>query len=482
MDLFDRTFDAYRMNQSKTSIFDRWTKNLYNYCIDHGMLVDLAELREKVMSMSPPDDQITNVLDAIDNDNEGIVIDFLMDMGFDLPKNESVNESKKVNEQEDATHDHWVMFDFDGVCAYYRKGWQGPDTIEEAVPGMSELIKELRSKGIKCGLYTCRPINETFNKWLVDNGFIFDSINSADHNPEFSNKFKPIAELYVDDNALKFDPEKPEESVAAIKSKFADIKESKANEAELPEDPEKDEAYKEKEKYFVDRTNKHISLVKRAAEKLVGAYPEFKDLLQNVETHDASKFEEPEKTPYIEITWRHKLEDASGDFDPIKDKGYKKPGTLPKPEENEATIHHITTNSHHPEYYVKDKSLVALNPKDRDKGSGQALDASDMPEISIAEMVCDWQAMTEELKKNTTREWFDKQKDTRWYFSDKQVELIDKLIKVFEGTGPEEKKDVDKTADVKPEKGKEPKSKEGTNLIPDALVKENDSHDLDDEE
>ena len=112
MDLFDRTFDAYRMNQSKTSIFDRWTKNLYNYCIDHGMLVDLAELREKVMSMSPPDDQITNVLDAIDNDNEGIVIDFLMDMGFDLPKNESVNESKKVNEQEDATHDHWVMFDF----------------------------------------------------------------------------------------------------------------------------------------------------------------------------------------------------------------------------------------------------------------------------------------------------------------------------------------------------------------------------------
>ena len=90
--------------------------------------------------------------------------------------------------------------------------------------------------------------------------------------------------------------------------------------------------------------------------------------------------------------------------------------------------------------------------------------------------------MTEELKKNTTREWFDKQKDTRWYFSDKQVELIDKLIKVFEGTGPEETKDVDKTADVKPEKGKEPKSKEGTNLIPDALVKENDSHDLDDEE
>jgi len=192
-----------------------------------------------------------------------------------------------------------------------------------------------------------------------------------------------------------------------------------------------DEMESEKYQWFVERTNKHIDLVKGAAQKIVDAYPEFEDLLQRVRVHDASKFEEPELTPYISITWRHKLEDEKGGYDPINNKGYKTPGLLDKEDENEATLHHITTNSHHPEYHLKDKSQANISSKDRDK-SEKCIDASEMPDLDIAEMVADWQAMSEELGKNTAREWFDKQKDVRWHFSDKQEQLIDKLLSVFE--------------------------------------------------
>ena len=191
------------------------------------------------------------------------------------------------------------------------------------------------------------------------------------------------------------------------------------------------EEFDEKEQHFIERTKQHINLVRDAAEKIVQAYPEFEELKQRGEVHDASKFEEPERTPYISITWRHRAEKANGEFDPINGKGYQTPGMLSKEEENQATLHHVTTNSHHPEAHLKDKSDANINAEDRDK-SDKCIDASEMPDIDIAEMVADWQAMSEELQKNTAREWFEKQKDVRWHFSDEQVALIDKLLKVFE--------------------------------------------------
>jgi len=183
--------------------------------------------------------------------------------------------------------------------------------------------------------------------------------------------------------------------------------------------------------WFIERTNKHIDLVKKATKKIVDAYPEFEDLLQQVEEHDASKFEEPELTPYISITWRHKLEDEKGEYNPIHGEGYQRPGLLSKEDENKATLRHITTNEHHPEYWLEDKSLANLSAECRDE-SDFCVDASRMPGLAIAEMVADWQAMVWELKKNTAREWFNKQKDVRWHFSNKQEQLIDKLLKVFE--------------------------------------------------
>ncbi len=176
---------------------------------------------------------------------------------------------------------------------------------------------------------------------------------------------------------------------------------------------EEDTSAKEKKDFFDKRTNKHIERVQNAAKKIVDAHPEYKKLSEQVKTHDESKFKEPEMTPYIELTWAKK--------DDVKAESTKAM--------NEATLHHIKHNKHHPEYHSDDKANISSTNRDE---SIECIDASNMDDISVAEMVADWQAMSEELKTNTSREWYEDVKDVRWGFSKKQENLIDKLLKVFE--------------------------------------------------
>lgn len=176
------------------------------------------------------------------------------------------------------------------------------------------------------------------------------------------------------------------------------------------------ESSDDKETFFVDRTQSHINSVKACADTLCKAYPDlYPALITAAKTHDESKFSAPEREAYIELTYA------------------KKEGVRPKDPQKiaDATLHHILNNKHHPEYWLEDKSKANISAKDRD-ASDEVVDASNMPELALAEMVCDWQAMSEELKTNTAREWFDKQRDVRWHFSDDQVAMIDKFLKVFE--------------------------------------------------
>lgn len=173
---------------------------------------------------------------------------------------------------------------------------------------------------------------------------------------------------------------------------------------------------KEKEKldFFKKRTNKHIERVQNAAKKIVDKHDEYKKLLEQVKDHDASKFEEPEMTPYVKLTWIKKEDpDAEVDDDDI----------------SEATLHHIKNNKHHPEYHNKNQANI--DDEDRDDFE-ERITTYKMDDISIAEMVADWQAMSEELKTNTAREWYDGIKDERYKFSEEQDKLIDKLLKVFD--------------------------------------------------
>ena len=56
-------------------------------------------------------------------------------------------------------YDKWICFDFDGVCTFYN-GWKGADVIGEPIPGVAELIEELRDKGYKVTLLTIRKADK----------------------------------------------------------------------------------------------------------------------------------------------------------------------------------------------------------------------------------------------------------------------------------------------------------------------------------
>jgi len=175
----------------------------------------------------------------------------------------------------------------------------------------------------------------------------------------------------------------------------------------------------EKEKYFVERTTNHIKLVQKAIQTLINANPEIRDFDANAleeagKFHDKYKFQSPEKEPYIELTWRKK-------------EGIKEI----TPEIQAATLHHVLNNQHHPEYWAPEGVQINLQDGDRDN-TKEVVDATAMPPLAIAEMVCDWVAMSEELKTNTAREWYLSKKDVRWHFSPEQEALIDKFLKVFE--------------------------------------------------
>jgi len=132
----------------------------------------------------------------------------------------------------------------------------------------------------------------------------------------------------------------------------------------------------EKVRCFENRMNDHISGVQKYAKKLVDKLPEYSDLIEIASRHDESKFLDPEREAFIELVWKHTHEN----FDK---EGYQSPGQITDDLINEATIHHITTNKHHPEYWSDDEANI--DPNDRDK-SLKCIDASKMPDIYIAEM------------------------------------------------------------------------------------------------
>ena len=170
--------------------------------------------------------------------------------------------------------------------------------------------------------------------------------------------------------------------------------------------------------WFVKRTNNHISLVQKWCRTLEEYDPiMFKGLVERSETHDDSKFEEPEMTPYIYTTWQYKCKDDGKEFNPPQDI---------KDQMNQATFHHIKNNTHHPESHTEQTQNI-LNREDRDKPPETLVDATKMKDLDIGEMVADWLAMSDE-KKSNPKNWADKNVNIRWKFTDQQKDLIYKLI------------------------------------------------------
>ena len=101
------------------------------------------------------------------------------------------------------------------------------------------------------------------------------------------------------------------------------------------------------EEYFRAFLQKHIDLVEGNARMLMELgqiTPELYEYIRN--THDRSKLEEPEYTPYVKRKWLER--DGKGEK-------YREMGDDVK----QAIVHHVTTNAHHPECW-SDEIIVLL--------------------------------------------------------------------------------------------------------------------------
>jgi len=160
--------------------------------------------------------------------------------------------------------------------------------------------------------------------------------------------------------------------------------------------------------HFNKRTARHISLYKKYAQKLSNFG------LTDIEGHDASKYQEPEFTPYVHLSWKYKNQ-ATTPYNPSQEMADRI---------HEATLHHITTNKHHPEYWAPE---VHLNKENRDQPAKTIVDATKMPLANLAEMAADWMAMSEE-KGTNPYDWAKANIGTRWKFSQDQIDSIYKML------------------------------------------------------
>ena len=164
----------------------------------------------------------------------------------------------------------------------------------------------------------------------------------------------------------------------------------------------------------VKRTTKHIEDVKKHAKIIATKLPKHKKVVELSDTHDASKFEHPEKDAYHLIAWKYKCkqEGIPCVFNKRQLKSMK-----------DASYHHITHNKHHPEYWVKRREIKANKPE----SPFIPLDATKMKTENICEMCADWLSMSEELK-NDPRDWADKVIGKKYKFTNHQVSTIYEIL------------------------------------------------------
>lgn len=168
-----------------------------------------------------------------------------------------------------------------------------------------------------------------------------------------------------------------------------------------------------KSELFFKRTLEHIERVKKNALVIYKYDPvRFKLILDIADAHDASKFKEPEFTPYVQLSYYYVCKRTGEKCD-----------THPELKEQikDAVFHHIKNNRHHPEYYFDETTR---------ERNGQVINAIKMPAISIAEMICDWKAMSQELE-NKIEDFADSVINKKFIFSPEQVNLIYELIGIF---------------------------------------------------
>jgi len=174
--------------------------------------------------------------------------------------------------------------------------------------------------------------------------------------------------------------------------------------------------------YYMERTNKHISLVKdvfyKSYLKLDLHYTELLNLSDEIECHDKTKFSKELMFHYILITWNYKCIREGIDF--------IIPNNIAM-EMTKATELHCKLEKHHPEYWSSQTNVV--NPDNRDVPL-KCINVTNMNKLSMIQMVIDWCAVSIE-RNNTPMSWFKSNLNVRWHFNEDQVQFINKMIDIF---------------------------------------------------
>lgn len=146
------------------------------------------------------------------------------------------------------------------------------------------------------------------------------------------------------------------------------------------------------EQQFIERTKKHIELVNYFASKLGKQYP----------NHDSSKLT-------------------------LLLSGYKYfmiPREQLTAEQTEAldlvTLSHIKNAPHHPEYWTNTDLTGFTRSNCCPNGP---IDATQMPQECLEEMICDWMSVGTEMG-NNIEDWYNKTVGNRWIFTKQQQDFM----------------------------------------------------------
>lgn len=146
------------------------------------------------------------------------------------------------------------------------------------------------------------------------------------------------------------------------------------------------------EQQFIERTKKHINLVNEFAAKIGKSYPD----------HDASKLTTLfDGYKYFMIPREELTKEQEDAIDWV-------------------TLAHITNSPHHPEYWTNTNLSGFTRVNYTPHG---AIDATEMPQEYLEEMVCDWMSVATEMG-NSIEDWYNKTVGTRWIFTKEQQDFM----------------------------------------------------------
>lgn len=98
-----------------------------------------------------------------------------------------------------------IAIDFDAVISKYT-GWKGKGIFGPPVNGVKEALIWLKGAGYKVIINTTRSETWLVEEYMLANSLSFDYINfNPDNVTLHLSPSKVIADIYVDDRALKFE-------------------------------------------------------------------------------------------------------------------------------------------------------------------------------------------------------------------------------------------------------------------------------------